>query len=399
MTPILVVSECFWPEGSGGTLATYLITKLLAQERDINITVITGTRNPAPISNVKFIVDPVLRSPNKPKLLFNFARPSMKQRYKGLMRRFDTIYIPYGYPVIPIAKESGKKVVVHLHDYQPVVYNSTILFDQSISSLREIAYELNYELLEHDSIKRALLGSILSIVITHVYRTWTCEADTIICVSHKQAKIVSKLAPELAHKIKVIYNPLPEIPHTEDKFRQSTFVYSGGGSYIKGFHVFIRGALNILKRGKNADFLLLGRSGHRYEKLIERLSANFKDRFNFLGHLPYEDALRLYSKSHAVLVPSICEETFSYVVIESMLAGTIPIASRIGGISEIVQGTYAEEFLFEPGDADELTDKMEMILSMSKEEIKNGGLALREAVQKKFNKETIQEELLKVLLG
>jgi hypothetical protein len=27
---LLVISELFWPEGSGGTLATYLITKLLA---------------------------------------------------------------------------------------------------------------------------------------------------------------------------------------------------------------------------------------------------------------------------------------------------------------------------------------------------------------------------------
>jgi len=36
-----------------------------------------------------------------------------------------------------------------------------------------------------------------------------------------------------------------------------------------------------------------------------------EDRFKLLGRLPHKDALRLYSKSYAVLVPSICEEPFS----------------------------------------------------------------------------------------
>lgn len=396
MTSILVVSECFWPEGTGGILATYLITHIL-QDAGYGLTIIHGTKQPKVIKGVDYIYTDLLSARNKHILWLGCLALTKQNWFGKAAQKCDVVYIPqYCYPIIPFVKKYGKKVIVHLHGYQPVSYNAVIFNDKKGNS-----YSMNiaeFEILEHGSISRAIIGA-LTASINKLCRIWLSKADTIICVSKRQAEIISSLAPELARKIVVIYNPLPNVPAIEDKLKQPTFVYAGGGSYVKGFHVFIRGALNILKRGKNADFLLLGGSGHRYEKLIERLSANFKDRFNFLGHLPYEDVLRLYSKSHAVLVPSICEETFSYVVTESMLAGTIPIASRIGGISEIVQGTYAEEFLFEPGDADELTDKMEMILSMSKEEIKNGGLALREAVQKKFNKETIQEELLKVLLG
>ena len=65
-------------------------------------------------------------------------------------------------------------------------------------------------------------------------------------------------------------------------------------------------------------------------KLLERLSSSHIGNFKLLGHLPHEDALRLYSRSHAVVVPSICEEPLPYVVMEAMAMGTLPIASRVG---------------------------------------------------------------------
>jgi len=101
---LLVISERFWPEGSGGTLATYLITKLLAT-CNFRTTVITGTHDPARINGVDFIIDEAFRIQNKPARWLYFLTPTMRGRYKNLMKRFDIIYIPFGYPLIPIAKE------------------------------------------------------------------------------------------------------------------------------------------------------------------------------------------------------------------------------------------------------------------------------------------------------
>lgn len=130
MINILIVSELFWPEGSGGTLATYLITKLLTTCRDFKVTVITVTHNPAKIGNVSFIIDEAFKIPNKPMRWFHFLKPQVKKYYRNLVKKFDIIYIPYGYPLIPLAKELDKRVIVHLHDYQPIAYNSTILYNQ-----------------------------------------------------------------------------------------------------------------------------------------------------------------------------------------------------------------------------------------------------------------------------
>ena len=397
---LLVISEHFWPEGSGGTLATYLITKLLVA-CNFKVTVITGTRNPAKISGVDFIIDEAFKISNKPARWLYFLNPSAKKRYKSLMKKFDIIYIPYGYPLVSLAKELDKRVIVHLHDYQPIAYNSTIMHNHRNGLVYDIKTELAYELLEHDSIRRAIAGSLL-VPITTLCRTWVSGADIIICVSRRQAEIISNKAPQLAHKIRVVYNPLPETPPVEEKFENPTFTYAGGGSYVKGFHIFIKASLNVLKHRNNVSFMLTGGLRgfkHQHIRLLKKLSNSLTGSFKFLGHLPYEDVLRLYSKSHAVLVPSIWEEPLPYAVMEAMAMGTIPIASRIGGIPEIVKGTYAEGMMFTPGNFNEMADRMREVLSLPEDQLVDIGCKLREAVLRRFNNEIIKRQLLKVLGG
>jgi len=77
-----------------------------------------------------------------------------------------------------------------------------------------------------------------------------------------------------------------------------------------------------------------------------------------------------------------------------MLSGTMPIASKVGGVHEIVRGTRAEGFLFTPGDADEIVDRVEAILSMHKEQLIDLGVELRESVLKRFDNERIKQQLL-----
>jgi glycosyltransferase involved in cell wall biosynthesis len=286
---------------------------------------------------------------------------------------------------------------VHLHDYQPIAYNSTILHahDYQGNLMHDIKAELIYEALEHGSIKRAIASSLF-VPITALCKEWVSKADVVICVSRRQAEIISNRAPELAHKIRVVYNPPPETPPPEGKTQNPTFTYAGGGSYVKGFYVFMQAALNTLKRRNRVSFLLAGRFKREHEALVRKLNDTFRERLWLLGRLPYEEVLKLYSKSYAVLVPSICEEPSPYVVLETMLTGTLPIASKVGGIPEMVEGTLAEKMLFEAGDVDDFVDKIESVLAMPDKQIVDIGFALREAVLKKFNHEVVKRKLIKV---
>jgi len=389
---ILIITEQYWPEGTGGLLATHLITGLLKEFAEV--TILTGTKNPAKYSDVQYLYTPLLSVRVKSILWTNLLRSNSRNWLEMLIEQRDAVYIPrLSYPVIPLAKKLGKKVVVHLHDYQPISYTSTIFYDRKKSS-SDLTDAIKFEILENDSVLRAL--GALTTPLNLLSRLWLSQADIIICDSNRHAEIISSRIPALANKIRVVYNPLPVTPPLDEKFRDSTFTYAGGGSYIKGFHIFMRGAINILKQWDSVRFLLAGGFKWRRKELVERLNNIFAGRFKLLGHMPHEDILKLYSKSHAIVIPSICEEPLPYVVMEAMVMGTIPIASKVGGIPEIVKGTYAERLMFTPGCIEEMIDRMNTVLSLSREQLTNIGSKLREITLKRFNNEVIKKQLLEV---
>jgi glycosyltransferase involved in cell wall biosynthesis len=65
--------------------------------------------------------------------------------------------------------------------------------------------------------------------------------------------------------------------------------------------------------------------------------------------------------------------------------GTIPIAARTGGVPEVVVGSPAEKYLFTPGDVDEFMDKIEEVLTQSRDYLLDVGIKLREHVFKMFS--------------
>jgi glycosyltransferase involved in cell wall biosynthesis len=399
MIKLLIISARFWPEGSGGALATYLITKLLALVPDLDITLITSIRPTEinKISNVKWFVDSELKQ-SKISAWMHMLHPQTQKWYRKLIRAADIVYIVYAYPLIPLAKELGKRVIVHLHDYQPVVYNSTILYGQKANFIQDVANASTYEVLEHGSLTRAIAGSMLALPLAHLARIWTSKADVVVTISHRMAETISHLAPELKSKLTVIYNPLPEAPEPEEKFDAPTFIYVGGDSYVKGFHILLEASYKLLSKDIDLRFIFAGEFRDVSRAIIEKLNKKFGRVYNLLGYLEHGEILKLCSKSHALLFPSICEEPLPYAVIEAMLSGTIPIASRVGGVPEIVGETLAKKFVFEPNNADELAEKIMSLMAMSKEEIKDIGLSLRDAILKKSNSEVIRKDLLKVLL-
>ncbi|MEM3526036.1 MAG: glycosyltransferase family 4 protein, partial [Candidatus Jordarchaeaceae archaeon] len=216
------------------------------------------------------------------------------------------------------------------------------------------------------------------------------------------AEIVFKRAPELKQKIKIVYNPLPEVSGITKKPSDPTFLYLSGDGYFKGFHIFLKASACTLqkgfKRNSNVQFLITKDLRDISKLAVEKLNVRFNRAYDLLGYLAYEEVLKLHSISRALLFPSIWEEPLPYTVIESMLAGTIPIASRVGGVPEIVNGTFAERMLFEPDNVEKLIDKMESVLSLSMEQIIDIGKSLRENILKQFNSYTIRKQLRSIVI-
>ncbi len=124
-----------------------------------------------------------------------------------------------------------------------------------------------------------------------------------------------------------------------------------------------------------------------------------RDRVVAVGVLPYGELPTLHSRVRALLFPSIWEEPLPYAVVESLLMGPLPIASRVGGVPEAVEGSPAQGYLFEPGDARELAGKMEEVMALERGDLIEIGHRLREHALRRFDGNAIKESLTKVFLG
>jgi radical SAM superfamily enzyme YgiQ (UPF0313 family) len=102
-----------------------------------------------------------------------------------------------------------------------------------------------------------------------------------------------------------------------------------------------------------------------------------------MGWLPFDKLPRLYKQADICVFPSIWPEPFGLVVVEAMAAGRPVIASRVGGLSQIVVDKETG-FLAKPGDAHDLAKKIETLLNNSSLRNKMGKKA-RERAEGKYD--------------
>jgi len=174
-----------------------------------------------------------------------------------------------------------------------------------------------------------------------------------------------------------------------------SFLYTGGTSYLKGMHLLVESSKRLLRRNGAARFVVTKSLQRVWQRV---LTSDLADSYQIIGWVKYEELHQLHSSILSLVFPSIWEEPLPYTISEAMLHGTIPIASKVGGVPEIVQGSFAEKMLFKPNDVEELVDKMEATLTMSNEQITDVGCSLRESILKRFNAETTRNRLMELFL-
>jgi len=397
---LLVVTEPYLPEGGGAELATHLILYLLRS--NFEITVVTGIRDPAKLEGIKYVYEPLLPVRNKHLQWFNALRLARSRPFEKLIERADVVYVPrFAFPVIPLAKMLGKRVIVHLHDYIPVSYTAAVLAPFEEHGNRVSKDDLELECMK--SFKHCATAALTAWLAPRLARRWISMADAIICVSKRQAQIISELAPELRDKIKVIYNPLPETPNIEKKpSEKPSFLYVGGGSYVKGYHLLIKLLRNIANSEKelvkNARFVLTNTYTKEQVEELMHLKKKYGLEIVVKGRVGYEDLLKLHAETWSLLFPSIWEEPLPYAVMEAMLLGTMPIAARVGGIPEIVKDTDAEAFVFDPISMHEFSTKLYDIAGLSTREITYLAYSIKDQTSKKFNEKVIKKHLYDIFL-
>lgn len=113
-----------------------------------------------------------------------------------------------------------------------------------------------------------------------------------------------------------------------------------------------------------------------------------------LGRLSRQAVQAEMSRASAVVVPSICYETFGMVVIEAFASACPVIVSRIGALASLVVDGH-NGLLFEPGDSHELAQKMAWAMAHPKEMAAMGRRA-RADYEASFSAKANHQRLLEI---
>jgi glycosyltransferase involved in cell wall biosynthesis len=146
----------------------------------------------------------------------------------------------------------------------------------------------------------------------------------------------------------------------------------------KGQRTFINAAASVLKFVPDARFVIVGGGGGAYvDKLHEKIRRKFPQGSSPVKITGYrEDVSRVMAALDVVVVPSL-HDAQTIVIPEAFASGKPVIASRVGGIPELV--IHEENgLLVQPGDNNALASAMLRLLEnpVLRNELANAGLGL-----------------------
>jgi glycosyltransferase involved in cell wall biosynthesis len=160
-------------------------------------------------------------------------------------------------------------------------------------------------------------------------------------------------------------------------------LYVGRLLAMKGVDTFIEAVPEILNRvGKSELLFVFAGPGDRarYSRKLKRMKI--EPYCLFTGSLPREDIIQLMSVAEVVVVPSFIENA-PYVILESMACGVPVIATKVGGIPEIIEDKY-NGLLVEPGSSTALANTVASLLD--DRQFRNLlGEKAKETIERKFS--------------
>lgn len=402
---ILFLSEQIYPHGSGAELATYLHAKLLS-EADFSVRVVTNKFPGEPSSSQDGKIA-VYRLPlftplyDKPGTVKYQVLARADALFSGFINEMinwaDIVYVPrFWYSTIPIAKAHHKPVITHLHDYIPIcpltsAFNSSADFsckgNRLICSPKCIYCN---EKLTKSSFGRMTASIFLNSVSGPFFSALIGLSDAILCVSKEQKRIISDSDYFASNKISVVHNPFFEKSHP---LKGEDFGFLGGNTRPKGFETLYWAVVSLNYSCHKPFKIHIARFLNIQPNFVAELS---KIGFSVYGNLSGKPFDEVYEKVRALIVPSIVRECAPYAVVEALLSRRYVIASRIGGIPELVE-TCKGVTLFDPGNSGQLKEAMERLQSLDKNTLEQLGVQNREAFLRRFSNESALKQFVNVI--
>lgn len=193
--------------------------------------------------------------------------------------------------------------------------------------------------------------------VIEIERSLCQQATALITVSHSMRELIKSTYGVPGERIRVIYNGMRTSSDSEDapspdelaRLRLSLaepdekiIIFAGRMVPQKGITALLQSASEVVARNARVRYVIAGSfPGVGAERLAlahkDRYPehSNLWDRLKFVGMVTRQHLARLYKVADIAVVPSVYEP-FGYAAIEAMAAGLPVIATRAGGLAEVV---------------------------------------------------------------
>ena len=182
-----------------------------------------------------------------------------------------------------------------------------------------------------------------------LFRKLMQAAEVVTACSGYLLDQAMKIEPAVATKGRVVFNGMDEQPHSHVSEPEAGIVgVVAVGRLVpkKGFDVLLQAFAAGSKETSRLTLIGDGPERERLKELARSLGLNGE--VNFCGAQDREATLAAMKQANVIAIPSL-QEPFGLVALEAMALGKPIVASRVGGLPEVLAG--ADAVLVEPGDA------------------------------------------------
>jgi glycosyltransferase involved in cell wall biosynthesis len=349
----------FPPKSSVGIWTYRVVKRLVAKGVKVRVYAGVGQRPAETLEGIEYLETPAPLDPYRHALFGRWGGKRPRQPFIGSSQYHR------GYAEAIGRDLAGwKPDIIHLHNFSQFV---PLLRHKNPST--KIVLHMHCEWLSQ--LDPAWIGPRIA------------HADAVVGCSEHVSGLVRSAFPQFAPKVHTVYNGT-EMGGTPARTKP-TLLYVGRISPEKGVHVLLEAFEQVLNALPEASLKLVGLEqvpppeylidlsdeakvkalrrfypGSYLEQLKAQMSPAATQRAEFLGFVPYAGLPELYGQARVLVNPAL-SEAFGMSLAEAMASGVAVVASKTGGMSEIVQEGQTG-LLVEAGNARALAEALVKLL-------------------------------------
>lgn len=290
--------------------------------------------------------------------------------------------------IIQVIRNRNIPIVMTVHDYHLISPNYNMFHNGRICEITKP--NKFYKAIFHKCVRESYFYSTIEVLEKYIYEFVKWEKKDIdkyiIPCDFLRDKLISTGIN--SSKIKLL-RLFTFISANRKNKNRDYILFFGRLSSEKGLDILI----NAMKYLPNISLKIIGTGLNSYVIKLKKLAKSQKN-ISFYGYLPSHILEKMIADSKFIIVPSVWNEISPLTIYESFASAKPVIASNIGGIPELVKDGY-NGILFEPGNVDDLADKIDILWSNPALCQKMGRNA-REYVEKYHGPVEHYERLMKV---